>query len=352
MIGVIARGFEGVNGPLRRTRLWIPLAAEATLGTTRVLAGRTPREHRNLVVFGRLANGITETQAAAEIATIGARLDRDFPSGSSAAVARSNERAWSVRSFDTIHRDEANSLRRFGLTVVGLVGLVLAVACTNLANLVLARGTARQGELAVRMAMGASRGRLIWEQCIESLLLAAAGAAASYVMFQVGVGDDDERLRDRPAAGRRDVVDSPGARRPGRRRGHGRHAAGAGGVRSRAGDPAGTHGRHPQRAGGRRHRHPAPRRPAAHGDSLASGHRRRLLHRRDDVHSRHDQPGTPRHRRRARSVCGRDAELRQRRLGRASHPSRDRSRHRRGQPEPGRSRRCRRRPACPSACRR
>ena len=84
-----------------------------------------------------------------------------------------------------MHRDENNSLRRFGMTIVALVGLVLLVACTNLANLVLARGAARQGELAVRMAMGASRARLVWEQCIESLLLAAGGAAASYVMFQV-----------------------------------------------------------------------------------------------------------------------------------------------------------------------
>jgi predicted permease len=84
-----------------------------------------------------------------------------------------------------MHRDENNSLRRFGMTIVMLVGLVLLVACTNLANLVLARGAARQGELAVRMAMGASRARLIWEQCIESLLLALGGAAASYVMFQV-----------------------------------------------------------------------------------------------------------------------------------------------------------------------
>ena len=57
-----------------------------------------------------------------------------------------------------MHRDENNSLRRFGMTIVALVALVLLVACTNLANLVLARGTARQGELAVRMAMGASRG--------------------------------------------------------------------------------------------------------------------------------------------------------------------------------------------------
>jgi predicted permease len=61
--------------------------------------------------------------------------------------------------------------------------MVLVVACTNLANLVLARGTARQGELAIRMAMGASRARLIWEQCIESLLLSVFGAVAAYAVF-------------------------------------------------------------------------------------------------------------------------------------------------------------------------
>ena len=184
VIGVTARGFEGLHGPFRRTRFWIPLAAESTLGTTKVLAGRAPRERRSLVVFGRLTDGTTETQASAELAAIAARLDREFPTAPSAVPTRTNERSWSVKSFDSIHRDADNSLRRFGLTIVALVGLVLAVACTNLSNLVLARGTARQGELAVRMAMGASRGRLIWEQCIESLLLAAAGAAASYVMFQ------------------------------------------------------------------------------------------------------------------------------------------------------------------------
>lgn len=184
VIGVAARDFEGLYGPFRRTRLWIPLAVEATLGTTTVLAGRAPRERRHLVVFGRLADGITATQASAELAIIAARLDREFPPAASAVAARTSERLWSVQSFDSIHRDTDNSLRRFGITIVALVGLVLVVACTNLANLVLARGTARQGELAVRMAMGASRGRLIWEQCIESLLLAAAGAAASWVMFQ------------------------------------------------------------------------------------------------------------------------------------------------------------------------
>jgi predicted permease len=184
VVGVAPPRYGGLYGPLRRTRLWIPLNAEASLGTFKALAGRTTREHRRLLVFGRLANGVTATQASAELVTLAARFDRDFPARSVIRAGRT-DRDWSATTIDAMHKDENNSLRRFGMTIVALVALVLLVACTNLANLVLARGTARQGELAVRMAMGASRGRLIWEQCIESLLLAIAGAAASYVMFHV-----------------------------------------------------------------------------------------------------------------------------------------------------------------------
>src|SRR5438477_531374 len=74
-------------------------------------------------------------------------------------------------------------LRRFGLTLVALVALVLLVACTNLANLMLARGTTRQQELTIRHALGASRWRLVREQCAESLLLAIGGGAASFVVL-------------------------------------------------------------------------------------------------------------------------------------------------------------------------
>jgi putative ABC transport system permease protein len=184
IVGVAPARYGGLYGPLRRTQLWIPLSAEAALGTSQPLAGRTAREHTRLLVFGRLANNVAAAQASAELTTLAARFDREFPSASMRRGA-STDRDWSATAMDDMHRDENNSLRRFGMTIVALVGLVLLVACTNLANLVLARGAARQGELAVRMAMGASRARLVWEQCIESLLLAAGGAVASYVMFQV-----------------------------------------------------------------------------------------------------------------------------------------------------------------------
>ena len=182
VIGVAPARYRGLFGALRSTRLWMPLATEAQLGTTRPIAA-TPRERRRLLVFGRLATTSTIAGASAELAAISARLDREYPSRAAVRGGTSSDRTWSAKSIAAFSEDD-NSLRRFGMTLVALVGLVLLVACTNLANLVLARGTARQGELAVRMAMGASRGRLVWEQCVESLLLATAGAVASYVMFQ------------------------------------------------------------------------------------------------------------------------------------------------------------------------
>jgi predicted permease len=181
VIGVMPPGFQGMFGAWRTTRLWIPLGAEALFGPTRSQA--EPRARQRLLVFGRLARDQTIATASTEIMGIGRRLDRDFPSRESAQTGTSSNRNWSAKTV-TAFSDDDDSLRRFGMTLVALVGLVLVVACTNLANLVLARGTARQGELAVRMAMGASRGRLIWEQFTESLILAVVGAAVSFVTFQ------------------------------------------------------------------------------------------------------------------------------------------------------------------------
>ncbi|MEY4094672.1 MAG: hypothetical protein RLZZ53_1871 [Acidobacteriota bacterium] len=180
VIGVAAPDFQGLFGMMRTTRLWIPLGSEAVLNPRAPAPGRGNK----LLVFGSVADARTIAAAAVEVTTISKRLDLERPRRDTAAAAAITARNWSAKSVDEF-ADEDDSLRRFGLTLVALVALVPAVACTNLANLVLARSSARQAELAVRMAMGASRGRLIWEQCIESLVIATLGAAASYVMFQL-----------------------------------------------------------------------------------------------------------------------------------------------------------------------
>ena len=181
VVGVVPARYRGVFGAFRSTRVWIPRSTESLLQTQQ--PANSPRARERFFVFGRLAAGRTIAEASAEVGTIALQLDRAYPTVMSGPAATASDRQWSAKSVAAFSVED-NGLRRFGMTLVALAGLVLLVACTNLANLVLARGTARQGELAVRMAMGASRARLIWEQCIESVLLAVAGAFASYLMFQ------------------------------------------------------------------------------------------------------------------------------------------------------------------------
>ena len=244
----------------------------------------SPRARQRFFVFGRLAAGRTIAEASAEMGTIAAQLDRAYPAAVSGPAAASSDRQWSAKSVAGFSVED-NGLRRFGMTLVALVGLVLLVACTNLANLVLARGTARQGELAVRMAMGASRARLIWEQCIESVLLAVAGALASYVMFQaVSAFMTTDFVLGLPFGGSATFSIRPAVNAQAVTVAVVAIAARARCLRSRAGGAAGADARHSQRARRRRHRHPAARRPSADGDPLAGRHRRRVLHRRDHVH--------------------------------------------------------------------
>ena len=175
VIGVASEGFSGREARLTGTRVWIPLSADPR----RAPAGQAERDRQRLVVIGRLAPGVAIQAASAELATLGAALDAAYPRRSAAGPVT---RAWAARAFHD--NDSQVVMRRFGFAFVALVALVLVVACTNLANLVLARSTSRRQELAVRRAIGASRWRLVREQCAESLLLAVAGAGAAWMVFR------------------------------------------------------------------------------------------------------------------------------------------------------------------------
>ena len=189
VVGVAPAEFRGALGGIDGTRLWIPMSTErliagASMGPPQAARPpAAPRDRRNLQVFGRLAPSVSATAAAAELRSIAARLDAAYPPPALPGRTAPSLRPWGARTL-TDYSEEVSGMRRFGYTIVGLVSMVLVVACTNLANLMLARGTARQKELAIRSALGASRWRLIREQCTESVLLACGGAAAAYVVFQ------------------------------------------------------------------------------------------------------------------------------------------------------------------------
>jgi putative ABC transport system permease protein len=183
VIGVAASGFSGPRIDFFGTDIWIPHSAALSSTAPGQPVPATSRDQRRLTVFGRLAPSSTIASATKELEQVARGLDAEFPPPGFGKRGVLSERQWSASSAAELG-DEDYSMRRFGLTLLGLVALVLVVACTNLANLVLARGTTRQQEMTVRFALGASRWRLVRGQCAESLLLSAMGAAGAYLVFR------------------------------------------------------------------------------------------------------------------------------------------------------------------------
>jgi len=176
IVGVGPKGHRGTINIGIVTDFWLPISSLPALGVPPRTLERRPEEAA-FFVKARLRDGVTVAQAQAAMRILGTRLAAEYPKedpGKGIAVFASSD----VR----IHPQMDGPLAAVASLLLVVVGLVLAIACSNLATLLLVRGSARAKEISVRLALGATRGQLVRHLLTESLLLSVAGCITGCIL--------------------------------------------------------------------------------------------------------------------------------------------------------------------------
>ncbi len=166
VVGVMAEDFRY---PSIQPDVWLPAQKWPNY--------KNERASHNCYVLGRLKPGVTYEEAQTELSAIAKRLEQAYPEDNQG------------RGIEVVglHEQLVEDLRPQLFLLLGAVGFILLIACANIANLLLARGAARQKEVALRSALGASRARLLRQLLTETLLLAFAGGVAGVILAVWGV---------------------------------------------------------------------------------------------------------------------------------------------------------------------
>ena len=181
IVGIAPKGFAGTSA-LIAPELWMPLGVfDTVVNDLFKNNGRGLRDRSNgsLMVAGWLKRGVTIEQANARIAALSADLERSYP-------AENRGQVMTVQPLSRVNISSTPSTDTgpavLSAVLMPLSGGVLLIACLNIANMLLARGTARRKEIAIRVALGGGRSRIVRQLLTESLLLAAGGAAAGLLL--------------------------------------------------------------------------------------------------------------------------------------------------------------------------
>ncbi|MCP5118555.1 MAG: ABC transporter permease, partial [bacterium] len=183
VVGIMPPGFHGQDRVFL-AEFWVPLPMAPAL-LTRYRGGDSRYERRGwrwLALTGRLKPGASIEEAEAEINLIRDRNDEDIKSG------KRNRRAMKLVPAGGLPGGADSMIVGFTVVLTIVVGLVLLIACANVANILLARSAGRQKEIGIRLAMGASRGRLVRQLLTESILLSLLGASVGVLLSYFATG--------------------------------------------------------------------------------------------------------------------------------------------------------------------
>ncbi|HJR58035.1 MAG TPA: ABC transporter permease [Vicinamibacterales bacterium] len=180
VVGVAPQGFGGTMA-LASPELWLPLGVFDTIVNDIFKnsgEGLGDRKAGTVIVLGRLKPGVTIEMASSRLETLSQQMAIESPDNRDQAISVNR-----LPRMSTSTSPQSDSgLGIAGAALMGLTGTVLLIACLNLANMLLARGTIRRKEIALRLALGGSRGRIVRQLLTESLLLAVVGALAGLVL--------------------------------------------------------------------------------------------------------------------------------------------------------------------------
>ena len=185
IVGVAAEGFRG-TGLRSSLSIWVPLTiyAQPAAGSTNS-SPLVRRGSRGYFIIGRLNSGVTFEQAQANVTAIGAQLAQAYPQSNMGTLTQPDQpRPMSVVALDQamVGPDVRDATSRFSGILMAVAGLVLLIACANVANLLLSRARARQKEIAVRLALGATPGRIVRQMLTESMLISIMGGGLGLLL--------------------------------------------------------------------------------------------------------------------------------------------------------------------------
>jgi predicted permease len=185
VVGVAPRGFTGAT--MQGTDFWLPLGKYALFMPSRWRAARDPEPYPNVIPVGRLKPQLDLAAAQAQVQALVPELKADYPRWWAGHGQLKLSRPGRMSLMDYFEQKQRSASSRLILCLMFVSGVVLVIACLNLASMMVVQGTSRRREIAIRLALGGGRLRIVQQLLMECLLMSLAGGVLGYILASGGL---------------------------------------------------------------------------------------------------------------------------------------------------------------------